>query len=195
MINTTSSKFLQDLGLVSIASYKDVMRTLHRTFMYYDCVIAGGAAVELLYGGLALKDIDFFILAGPKPVPLNYIINIDKIGRNISQVGTVCVGGNSYSTENTDFNDRIHTCIKIVVDGVDVDIIISKCSTVDELLDSFDCNMNMVFMDSITLEPVGDKVNRLVFTKKVSDKRAERMLSKFRRFATNGAIPLQQPNQ
>lgn len=144
---------------------------------------AGGCARDVLYGASS-KDVDILVPMGEylSEAEAFYVAgSICDFLRRVLGVPAYCVFAyqKGESEKGHDFDERLYFCVKTCINGVDVDILGSRYSSIQEIIDNFDCTMNQVYIDPVQGELVGSKVTELEWLKPVPDARIIRMQDKF----------------
>lgn len=145
--------------------------------------VAGGAARDCLYN-IPIKDVDVLYPLGSNLSEAEAFYIAETICDNLRRFNYPAYCVFAYQRGDTerghDFDERLWFCVKTCINGIDVDILGSKYSTIQEVVNHFDCTMNQVYLDPTTGELVGDKVQELVWIKEVPEARTERMIKKFK---------------
>lgn len=144
---------------------------------------AGGCARDVLYGANS-KDVDILVPMGEHLTESEAFHVAESIGNYLSRgldVTAYCVFAyqKGETEKGHDFDERLYFCVKTCINGVDVDILGSRYSSIQEIIDNFDCTMNQVYIDPVQGELVGSKVTELEWLKPVPDARVLRMQDKF----------------
>lgn len=144
---------------------------------------AGGCARDVLYGA-STKDVDILVPMGEhltEPEAFYVAGSICDYLSGVLDAPSYCVF--AYQKGDTekghDFDERLYFCVKTHINGVDTDILGSRYSSIQEILDNFDCTMNQVYIDPVQGDLVGSKVTELEWLKPVPDARVIRMQDKF----------------
>lgn len=145
--------------------------------------IAGGAARDCLYN-IPTKDVDVLYPLGCYLSEAEAFHIAETICDNLRRLYYPASRVYAYQQGDTergyDFDERLWFCVKTCINGVDVDILGSKYSTIQEVVSHFDCTMNQVYLNPNTGELVGYTVQELVWIKEVPEARTERMIKKFK---------------
>lgn len=144
---------------------------------------AGGCARDVLYGA-STKDVDILVPMGGHLTESEAFYVVESICNflgGVLQLKAHCVFAyqQGESEKGHDFDERLYFCVKTCINGVDVDILGSRYSSIQEIVDNFDCTMNQVYIDPVQGELVGSKVTELEWLKPVPDARVIRMQDKF----------------
>ena len=92
-----------------------------------EAIIAGGCARDIFFG-VKPKDIDIIVVD----------TQMDVIEALLAEANVAAVGFHMYRGEET--SDRIVGGFKLA--GVDIDVLLYRCTTVSEAIDAFDFNLN-----------------------------------------------------
>lgn len=145
--------------------------------------IAGGAARDCLYN-ISTKDVDVLYPLGSNLSEAEASYIAETICDNLRLFDYSAYRVFAYQQGETekghDFDERLWFCVKTCINGINIDILGSRYSTIQEVVSHFDCTMNQVYLDPTTGELVGDKVQELVWLKDVPEARTERMIKKFK---------------
>lgn len=144
---------------------------------------AGGCARDVLYGA-STKDVDILVPMGEhltESEAFHVAESICDCLRQVLDVTAYCVFAyqKGETEKGHDFDERLYFCVKTCINGVDVDILGSRYSSIQEIINNFDCTMNQVYIDPVRCELVGSKVTELEWLKPVPDARVLRMQDKF----------------
>lgn len=149
--------------------------------------IAGGAARDTLYG-VEPKDYDCVVCL-PEYDEVSAFYLLDSLSEKFSWMGAATKVYQSYGlnlgeeVNPTSFQAMFWGCMKVSLKHCELDILISKASTISEHVKRHDCNMNMVWFDGgeIKWEHGGNeaKVDRLEFRSGICDERIDRMVRKW----------------
>lgn len=142
--------------------------------------LSGGCCTDHLYlSPVATKDYDAFLACGTIPEDIVRGL-MEAVESRLRKKGFPCVLTPCYPGSGGDFNARLFGLIKFrLTDGKSVDLLFSRCGTIEEVAANHDCNMNRLFLDHNGFI-VGQKVDFLRFREDgtISDLRRERMKAK-----------------
>lgn len=148
-----------------------------------NCYAAGGCIRDTYYE-LPYKDIDIVVPLGDVSEQDAFAV-MERFAKEYrwmmnQPVAVMMAYGQSADARQSlgDFDERLYGVVKVGSEYGDIDVLFSRYSTIQEVLDWFDCNINQGYMDSqggVYYHPCKE----LVFIKPVSDSRRERMLSKW----------------
>lgn len=159
--------------------------------------IAGGAVRDSLFG-VQPKDLDFVVEAH-KGWDEQTVFSVMKgVSEVFAKNGYSSQVYQAYGEENdeyensgTDFADMFLGCMKVQLEGLDIDILFSRYEQIGEHVDHHDCNINQVWMDEQGNYCRSSNVTEpLKFIRDVGDERKQYMIQKYKNLcAVRGMEP------
>lgn len=145
--------------------------------------LSGGCCADTLYHSpQPTKDYDAFIpCGGLDEVTVRLLMEAIEI--RLNDLGWRPTFIPCYPGSGGDFNTRLFGLIQFNLDGTSVDLLFSRCKTIQEVAANHDCNMNRLYLDDDGFI-VGQKVDFLCFREDgtISEDRKNRMRIKAKLF-------------
>lgn len=159
--------------------------------------IAGGAVRDSLFG-VQPKDIDFVVPANEGWDEQDVFSVMKRISEGFAKSGYSSQVYQAYGEENleyensgTDFAEMFLGCMKVQLEGLDIDILFSRYQQIAEHVDHHDCNINQVWLDDDgNYCRASNVTGPLKFIRDVGDERKQYMIQKYKNLcAVRGMEP------
>lgn len=159
--------------------------------------IAGGAVRDSLFG-VQPKDIDFIVPAHDGWDVHDVFSVMKRISENFAASGyssqvyqAYGEASDEYENSGKDFSDMFLGCMKVQLEGLDIDILFSRYKEIGEHVDHHDCNINQVWLDDDGNYCRASNITEpLKFIRDVGDERKQYMIQKYKNLcAVRGMEP------
>lgn len=159
--------------------------------------LAGGCIRDFLFH-TEPKDYDFVIPCKPSWGQGEVFAIMSRISGRLSELGyssavyaayeDAVEDSAEYRNAGKDFQEMFLGCMKVDLDGMDVDILFSIYPSIDEHVSRHDCNINKVWLNMEGVQGYSQWLQPLTFTRDVGPERIAYMRDKYAALCATGCI-------